>query len=335
MQRRACFISSQLIKLPFCLVFLAALLVLGSAQAWADDLNFYQNFFVTGGSLTNGVGLATAPGGQGTINMTGANGVPCRSGGNPPYTFPVPCTTANAVPADIVAAYMYWEVVEDPTVAVNPAATIGYLDGNGFRGVALGTDATSKCWSTAANQVLRVYRADIRRFLPIAQVGSSDPTKTIGVRVVNGSHTVTIGYDTKGNKLGGVLFPEGASMVVVYRVFVPGVPLAEPLVAVTIYDGVHTISKSAPNFTLNAAGFYQATGSGATMTNIAAAAAVPTRQRPSASTAKALAHIFSAAPRGQIGTIRRSPSRSTRMIRPILSERNRPTTSPVLAGARW
>jgi hypothetical protein len=265
----ALLLSSHLSKSLLSLSLLSLLfLTFWTSQAQADDLNFYQNFFVTGGTLTNGVGLATAPGGQGTINMTGANGVPCRSGGNPPYFFPVPCTTANAVPADIVAAYMYWEVVENPTVAASPAATIGYLDGSAFRGIALGTDSTSKCWSNAANQVLRVYRADIRRFLPIQQYGNTDPTKSVGVRVVNGSHKVIIGNDSKGNKLAGVLTPLGASMVVVYRVYVPGAPLIVPLVAVTIYDGVHTIQNSSPNFTLDAGGFYQATGSGATMTNI-------------------------------------------------------------------
>jgi hypothetical protein len=208
---------------------LAILLALFAQSARADALKFFNNWFVTGDYAVAGTGLATSAG-AGTITMAG-----------------VP---AGAYP---VAAFLYWEAVESTTTA---AAAKGTFNGFAMTGQVLGSDSTSACWVTAPSQTLRVYRADVLRFLPI--------DTTTHVRRPNGNHTVALGGPS------GVLAVEGASLVVIYRVVMPGNPGVAPLRSIVIYDGAYTVSDKQPSMTQNILGFYQAssTNPAATMTHI-------------------------------------------------------------------
>jgi MBG domain-containing protein/YDG domain-containing protein/galactose oxidase-like protein len=233
----------------FSLTFLA--LIAQTAQAQA--LNFFNNWFLTGDYASAGVGLANQ-GGLGTINMTG---VPCTAGTGPAGGI-VPCTTAGAAPAYPVAAFLYWETVEN---AAAPAAANGLFNGYPIVGKPIGTDSKSACWLPGtASQTLRVYRADVLRDLLI------DPASHI--RIANGAHPVALGQGVMGNS--GVLATEGASLVVIYRLTVPGKPLLVPLRSVVIYDGVFTMTNSQPLMALTVSGFYQSslTNPAGTMTQI-------------------------------------------------------------------
>ena len=227
-------------------------LALFAQVARADALNFFNNWFVTGDSTTAGVGL-TNTGGAGAINMSG---VPCTVGIGPAAVI-APCTNAGAVPAYPVAAFLYWETVESTATA---AAKNGVFEGQPIMGRLLGSDSSSACWVTAPSQTLRVYRADVLRFLPI------DPANSI--RRANGAHPIALGSSVPGNS--GVLATQGASLVVIYRVVVPGKPLLMPLRSVVIYDGEFTLNDKKHPMTQNVAGFYQAssTNPAATMTHI-------------------------------------------------------------------
>src|SRR5262249_16304436 len=92
----------------------------------------------------------------------------------------------------------------------------------------------------------RVYVADILRYL------DHDPV-TDDFRVANGNHTFTLADSGKqGN--GNIVYVDGISMVVVYRVL--GTPAATPLRSVVIYDVAFTMTKLSASMSLNIGGFY-------------------------------------------------------------------------------
>ncbi|MBZ5659992.1 MAG: hypothetical protein LAO08_06245 [Acidobacteriia bacterium] len=196
----------------------------------AQSLNFYKNYFVTGDYAVAGVGLY----GQGVngvatgrINMSG---VPAG--------------------ADIVAAYLYWETVETTTA---PSSFKGTFDKQAIVGAVLGNPQTPSCWSsggTSPQVSVRVYRADVLRYLPIDSANS--------VRLVDGAHTVSLA-DSGGTGNGQAPHTAGASLVVIYRLLAPK---AAPLKAVVIYDGDSTLAKKTAPITQTIAGFYDAVGDG-------------------------------------------------------------------------
>jgi hypothetical protein len=234
----------------FCFEFLVSFVQTSHA---ADALNYFKNYFVTGDYVVGGVGLRglgmfSAPlGGSfatGTINIGGAGPV-------------------NGVPAEIVAAFLYWETEES---APSPVAMKGFFDGHPIVGKILGNPNNPACWSsggTSGSAVAagRVYRADVLRYLAI------DPVNN--VRLANGPHIVSL-PDSGGNGNGNILFTDGASLVVIYRIVVPGQPLIAPLRSVVVYDGTYTMSKGSPPMTQIIGGFYQASSNAAAqMTPIA------------------------------------------------------------------
>jgi hypothetical protein len=225
-----------------------------AAHAQPDALNFFNNWFVTGDYAVAGTGLLNTNG-KGSITM---KTVPCTSGIGSSAAI-VPCSTAGSVPAYPIAAFLYWQTVESTSTA---AAAKGSFNGNPIVGTVLGSDSSTACWLStkqAPSQTLRVYRADVLRFLPI------DPATQL--RIGNTTHTVALGNGETGNV--GVLATEGASLVVIYRVVVPGKPLIAPLRSVVIYDGEFTLSTNKQSMTQNIAGFYQSAGNpGPTMTHI-------------------------------------------------------------------
>jgi hypothetical protein len=244
MSRKLLFVRVRTIVF-FSACFLAAFEQAASAS---DALNYWKNYFVTGDYTAAGVGLrGSGVNGfaTGTITVTG---VPCTGGA--PVTY-VACNTTGAIPADIVAAFLYWETEE---TAPKPAAFNGFFDGNKIIGKALGDPNNPACWSSggttgAANGAGRSYRADVLRYLPIDPVNS--------VRLANGPHTVSLA-DSGGNGNGNILFTDGATLVLVYRVIVPGQPQFAPLRAVVAYDGAYSMGKRSAPMTQTIGGYYQA-----------------------------------------------------------------------------
>jgi hypothetical protein len=225
----------------------------------ADALNFFNNWFVTGDYVSAGTGLRSS-GGIGTITLAG---VPCTTGVGPSASIvPCPIGTAAVTPAPTpaipVAAFLYWQTVENTAA---PAALQGSFNKYNFRGAhMIDSDSSSACWAGGSNQVLRLYRADVLRYLPV------DPVTHI--RLANGSFNVALGQAFAGNT--GVLATEGASLVVIYKVVVPGKPLIVPLRSVVIYDGVYTLIQNQNQMRQTVQGFYQAssTNPSARMTHI-------------------------------------------------------------------
>ncbi len=196
---------------------------------WAGDaLSFFNNWFVTGDYVVAGVGLRGTAG-AGTINMSG-----------------VP---AGAEP---IAAFLYWSTVE--TSASAPSARVGTFNGYQIQGAALGSSTTPNlaCSSSGGtidpNSNGRVYRADVLRYLPVDKNN---------VRQANGSFPVKLAAS------GAVLYNNGASLVVIYRIVKPGDPDEAPLRAVVIYNGAFTMNKNTAAMTQSVAGFYQASANSA------------------------------------------------------------------------
>ena len=208
-----------------------------------DALSFFNNWFVTGDYAVAGVGLRGAGvngWATGTINMTG---VPTG--------------------ADPIAAFLYWSTVE---TSATPSAANGYFNGYQIQGAVLGNPQSPNppCWGSngsigPAGTTGLVYRADVLRYLPV-DAGN--------IRQANGSQTVKL-PDSGGN--GNGPWTNGASLVVIYRIVVPGDANTAPLRAIVIYNGAYTFNMQSAGMTQTVAGFYQAAASGGgKITNIVA-----------------------------------------------------------------
>ena len=202
-----------------------SLLALCAPIAWcSDSLSFFNNWFVTGDYAVAGVGLkGTSVSGfaTGTIQMTG---VP--SGAQP------------------IAAFLYWSTIEPSST---PGASIGYFNGNKIQGAALGNPQTPNPACTAGAFGF-VYRADVLRYLPLDS--NNNP-------VANGSQTLKL-TDAGANANGSGINTNGASLIVIYKVVIPGLPTITPLRAVVIYNGAFTMNRQSAGMTQTVAGFYQA-----------------------------------------------------------------------------
>jgi len=223
-----------------------AILALLAQAAWAGDaLTFFNNWFVTGDYAVGGVGL----------RGTGKNGM---------------ATGKIVMPAlppqsDPIAAFLFWSTSEPTT---NPAAKGGSFNGHHIQGDVLGNpnSPNPSCGSNGAfgpaGTAAQVYRADVLRYLPVNSNNIRQFTP--------GGETVTL-PDSGGGGNGNLLYTNGASLVVIYRIVVPGFPLATPLRAVVIYNGAFTMNKNSAPMTLNVAGFYQASANAAArVTGVAA-----------------------------------------------------------------
>lgn len=232
----------------FGLALFALFVQTASAQG---PLTYFKNYFVTGDYAVGGVGLSGTKGSAtGTINFSG---VPCTSGPGL-LAGVIPCAANGAVPADIVAAFLYWQAIESTAA---PSSATGTLDGTAITGLALGNPDILACASGGGTQTgvyARVYRADILRYLPVNTAAS--------VRTVNGKHTAQF------TSTSGTTQFNGATIVVVYRLVTPGNPHIAPLRSVVLYDGAFSGTASASlNETMG--GFYQAaTSPAAKMTQI-------------------------------------------------------------------
>jgi hypothetical protein len=215
------------------------------AQNGANPLTISQNYFVTGDYVVAGWSRG-APDGSGYA----------------PGTISIPDTlqpTQDGVPAsvpkgaDIVAAYLYWATVESSQSSF--AGQTGYFNGYPITATVLGNPNAPTSWSAggcsgAANgsKTMRTYRADVHPYLPLDKNPSS---ATFGATVVNG--TIPVRLADSGSNGNGAPLALGATLVVIYRVLSPAVPLN----AIVIYDGVYAPSNAGLNISQNLVGFYQ------------------------------------------------------------------------------
>ena len=194
-------------------------------------LKFFKNYFITGDFVTGAVGLqGLGVNGKatGAINISG---VPAGS--------------------DIVAAYLYWQVVvkqSDGADSGSVGATFnGYPLSNpdGPFAKALG-DGTSPCWSggggtgeSGGEKRTFTFRMDVLRFLPIGPDGEV---------AANGPHQVQIPDGGSGNSTPIGL---GATLLLIYR------DTSKPLSAFVIYDGSATINNQNQTLTQEIEGHYE------------------------------------------------------------------------------
>jgi Bacterial Ig-like domain (group 2) len=257
----------------FGLGFLALFVHMASAQTVVSQgpLNYFQNYFVTGDYVVAGVGGLSTQGGNPTASIN-FSGVPCTTG--PGVTASVvPCAAKGAVPADIIAAFLYWQTTE---TSKTPTATTGTFDANlsnpnaspynpnltnePMVGTLLGSPQIPACVAgggESKSSYVRVYRADVLPYLSI--------NANANVRTANYTHTIAF----TGNPTTGTVF-NGATLVVVYRLVTPGNPRVASLRSVVIYDGAFTgVASRSPSLNQTMGGFYEAsTSPSAKMTQI-------------------------------------------------------------------
>jgi hypothetical protein len=205
-------------------------------------LTLSNNYFVTGDYVVGGVGL------RGLGDASGfASGTIMIPDPNQPNSTSVPAG------ADIVAAFLYWETVEKSNSAL--AGRNGFFNGFAITGSILGNPNAPTSWSSGGcsgssqgTTTIRAYRADVRPFLPLDASG-----KPLG----NGSFQVRLA--DSGSNGGGTPLTLGASLVIIYRVLSPKVPLN----SIVLYDGASAPSNSSSTMSQQIVGFYQAAVSAA------------------------------------------------------------------------
>ena len=239
-------------RLQFVFRLTFTLMLTCPSVAAADALRLFKNYFVTGDYVTGGIGLrgmgVPDPATQAIIggpNLKYAKGTIRLSG--------VP---ANA---DIVAAFLYWQALENTS---QPSGAHGTFLGNKITGKQIAHAGAIGCWSSGGGsgtgtgaQALRNYRADVMRFLPVNTMPNGGPS---GQRQVNAvDFTVALpdsgggGTQSSGTSNQATLL-QGASLVVVYR------DPTQPLRSVVLYDGGYTLNSSSPMMTQTVQGFYEA-----------------------------------------------------------------------------
>src|SRR5260370_1325814 len=223
------------------LLFLFGFVQRGAAQRETAPpprpLHFFKNYLASGDYVVGGVGLRGL--GDATGFATGTINIPDTSqaaAANQPVR-PVPAG------ATIVAAFLYWQTVEKSQSAF--AGQHGFFNGFPIIGTVLGNPNAPVSWSAGGcagssngTTTLRTYRADIRPYLSIVN----------GVVQGNGSYQVRLA--DSGSNGGGTPLTLGATLVVIYRVLSPTVPLN----AVVVYDGAFAPSNTSQGMNQNVQG---------------------------------------------------------------------------------
>jgi hypothetical protein len=153
--------------------------------------------------------------------------------------------------ADIVAAFLYWQTVE--TSGENAGQNGFFNNGSGVNypisGTQLGNLNAPVSWSSGGcagaskgSKTIVTYRADVSGLLPVDKNGNIHPNTTYQVSLPD------------SGKPGTPPFAEGATLVIIYRLLVPSVPLN----AVVIYDGAYAPSNAAQSTTQPIRGFFDA-----------------------------------------------------------------------------
>ena len=243
--------SLMQLALVFLLVIASALT--GFAQT-AQQFNIFKNYFVTGDYVVGGWVETGSSGGfaTGTISIPDCKQaqamgvVPC-----PPSPIPIG--------ADIVAAYLYWGTVEGSQSLF--AGQQAYFNGSKIIGSVLGDPNAPTSWSaggctgsSAGSKTMRIYRADVRPYLPLdLRTANGQPAyPTYGAILPNTTYTVQIADSgSNGNTQPNAL---GATLVIIWRDLSPSRP---PLNAIVLYDGSYAPSNQVPTFMESIGGFYE------------------------------------------------------------------------------
>ena len=202
-------------------------------------LGLSNNYMVTGDYVVGGVGLRGLGDGSGYAAGT--------------ITIPDPAAYASNAPlqqvppgADIVAAFLYWQTVENSGTF---NGRNGFFRGYPITGDILGNPNAPTSWSSGGcsgssqgSKTIVAYRADVSSLIPVDSTGNIQPNTSYAVRLAD------------SGKSGNVPFTLGATLVIVYRLLAPTVPLN----AVIIYDGSYAPSNTAQIMTQQMLGFYQA-----------------------------------------------------------------------------
>ena len=254
---RANFSARRLVR---AMVALGLMLMVGAAesglaQTGTPPLNIFKNYFVTGDYVVAGwVKGSPNVGGYapGTISFpdTRQSGALIGSPAGP---------TSVPKGADIVAAYLYWATVEASTNAF--VGQKAFFNGYAITGTVLGNPNAPTSWSSGGcsgssqgSKTMRAYRADVRPYLPL----DLDPlSSTFGALRANGTpsvpETVPVRLADSGSNGNTTPFALGASLVVIYRVTSPAVPLN----AIVLYDGSFAPSNASSTMSQQIVGFYQ------------------------------------------------------------------------------
>src|SRR6266481_315147 len=251
--------------LGFVLVFgLAQTAAAQDAGAADPPLMFENNFFVTGDYVAAGAQnitthFASINGNsyaKGTITVPDPNpGI--QPGGTSTCTING-VTHTNCVPAgaQIVAATLYWQTAEKIGVApgqpgsgqngfFRPLFAGGPQTGYAITGTNVSNQSTVSfsnggCNGTSTGKVVKTYRADVRGAFPQDSNGNILANGTYEVLLPSTSSTTPITL--------------GATLVIIYRVLSPNVPLN----AIVIYDGDYAPGNTLLTMTQTIQGFYQA-----------------------------------------------------------------------------
>src|SRR5262249_258129 len=143
-------------------------------------------------------------------------------------------------------AFLYWQSVESSGVH---SGQNGSLNGYPISGAVLGNPNAPVSWSSGGcagasngSKTIVTYRADVSGLIPLDAKGIVQPNATYQVSLP----------DT--GKAGQPPFALGATLVIIYRLLAPGVPLN----AVIIYDGSFAPSNTGQITTQPILGFFQA-----------------------------------------------------------------------------
>lgn len=226
------------------LVFLG-LAKAGWAQSGVNPLTISKSYFVTGDYVAAGWVEQSS---NGTL-ATGTISIPDSL--QPPQNGVVATVPKGAI---VVAAYLYWATVEGNKTTFQGQQA--FFNGSSVVGNVLGDPNSPTSWSSGGcsgsnggSKTIRFYRADVRPYLPI--------DTTTGLPIGGGttlnplSLTVKIADSgSNGNTQPNAL---GATLVVIYRVLNPPMPLN----AIVLIDGSYAPSNQSQNVSQQLGGFYQ------------------------------------------------------------------------------
>jgi hypothetical protein len=212
----------------------------GRAQTDANRLSLFKNYFVTGDYVVAGW-VEGAPDGSGYA--TGTVSIPDTI---QPSQNGVPTMVPQG--ADIVAAFLYWATVEG-----NQSSSAGqnaFFNGYAIGGKVLGNQNAPVSWSAGGcagssqgSKTIRTYRADVRPYLPLDSSGNVQ---------ANGQYQVKLA--DSGSNGNATPIALGATLVIIYRVLSPAVPLN----SIVLYDGAFAPSNPSRSMSQAIVGFYQA-----------------------------------------------------------------------------
>jgi len=258
------------------LAFTAAILLVTAfsrtsfAQTTQVPPTIFKNYFVTGDYVVSGWEERSSANGfaTGTISVPDCKQARAITGqllGCPqtPQTLPIPTG------ADIVAAYFYWATVEgNQTLFVGQQAVF-----NGYKvvGSVLGNPNAPTSWSSGGctgsstgSKTMRMYRADVRPFLPVDLNPNSSTFGALAAQVVAQDGTISpitvqiADSGSTGNTQPNAL---GATLVLIYRVLTPQQPsngvAAPPLNVIVLYDGSYAPNNGQLTMTDIIKGFYE------------------------------------------------------------------------------